>query len=300
MAKSILITGATGLIGEHLVEAFLKRGDNLIALSTNVESARQKLNNKVKIVSLNDYLSLKNEKIDIIINLAGASVGGKRWDEKYKQLIFSSRIDTARKMTELISVMSIKPEVFISISGIDYYGDSGDVIVDESSPNGNTFLAGVCRDWESSALAAVVSGTRVVILRTGFVIAKGSDAVKKLLTPFRFYVGGTIGSGRQYMSWVHIEDVVGIFLFAADNTALNGVVNLCSPNPETMKDFCKNIGKAMKRPAIFPAPSFAVKLIAGEMSEVILTGRRAIPKKIRDAGYRFKFDSALKAWKDVL
>lgn len=300
MPKTILITGATGLIGRSIVKALVNRGDKIIALSTNVQSAKQKLPSVGKILSFDEIQSLKDEKIDAIINLAGASIGGKRWSENYKKVIYDSRIKTTRKITDLVSVMDKKPEVLLNMSGIDYYGDTGDKISLEDAPNGNTFLAGVCKDWETEALKAASHGVRVVILRTAFVMAKNSEGIRRFIQPFSFFIGGPLGSGKQYMSWVHLDDVTGIFLFALDNAFINGTVNVCSSNPEIMKNFCSDLGKAMKRPSLLPVPSFMIKLIAGEMSEVILTGRRAIPEKILKAGYKFKFDSAFNAWKDVL
>jgi uncharacterized protein len=298
MPKTILMTGATGLIGGYILNALINRGDDVIVLSTHVESAQRKLKKVKRIINLNDYHTLKDEKIDVIINLAGTNVGNKRWNDEFKKIIYDSRIDTTRKMVELISAMKTKPEVLINSSGIDYYGDTGDRITDENSPYGNTFLGSVCKAWEAEAFKAS-DFTRVSVMRTGFVMAKGSEAVKRLSLPFKFFIGGPIGSGEQYMPWIHIDDVVGIFLYSIDNPNINGPVNVCAPNPEQMKEFSKHLGKAIGRPSIFPVPSFVVKLVAGQMAEVILKGRRTIPKKISDAGYKFKFEHALDAWEDI-
>lgn len=300
MSKTILITGATGLLGKKLTAALQKRGYKIITLTTHLQSAKQKLSGAEKIVSMDDITSLKNERIDAVINLAGANAGEKRWSSEYKKVIYDSRIGTTRKVVELISSMAVKPEALLSMSGIDYYGDTGDKPVNESSPKGSVFLSGVCSDWEAEAMKATGSGVRVVLLRTAFVIAKNSPAVKKLVTPFKFFVGGPIGSGKQYMSWIHIDDVIGILLFILDNPVVSGIVNLCSPNPETMTDFSKHLGKALRKPAFFRVPSFVVKLAAGEMSEVILKGRKAFPEKIIANGYKFKFPAAYEAWKDAV
>lgn len=299
MAKIILMTGATGMIGGYLIPVLTARGYKIIALTTNPKSAAKKLKNVKSIIAMDDYLSLKDEKIDIIINIAGANVGAKRWSDEFKKEIYDSRIDTTRKMVELISYMQQKPELLINMSGSDYYGDAGDKPLDESAPNGNTFLAHVTKDWEAEAFKAEQYGVRVTAMRTGFVIAPHSEAVDKLSLPYKFFVGGPLGSGKQVMSWIHIDDVVGIFLFVIDNASINGPVNNTAPNPETNKEFGKHLGKAMGRPSIFPVPSFMVKLLTGEMSEVVLTGRRAIPKKLLDAGYKFKFAYTIDAWKDV-
>ncbi len=298
MPKTILMTGATGLIGGYILNALINRGDDVIVLSTHVEPAKKKLKNVKRIIKLDDYLTLKDEKIDVIINLAGANVGDKRWNDEFKKVIYDSRIDTTRKMVELVSSMSVKPEVLINSSGIDFYGDTGDRITDENSPYGNTFLGSVCKAWEAEAFKAS-EFTRVAVMRTGFVMAKGSEAVKRLSLPYKFFVGGSIGSGKQYMPWIHIDDVIGIFLYTIDNLNIKGSVNVCAPNPEQMKEFSKHLSKAMGRPSIFPVPSFVVKLVAGQMAEVILKGRRTIPKKITNAGYKFKFEHALEAWEDI-
>lgn len=298
MPKTVLITGATGLVGGHVLNSLQKRGDEIIVLSTHPESAKKKLTNINKIVHFDNYLSLKNEKIDVIINPAGRSVGDKRWNEEFKKNIYSSRIDATKKMAELISVMDKKPELLINSSGIDYYGDTGDRVVDESSPPGDIFLAKVCKDWEAEAIKAEQYGIRVAVLRTGFVMAEDAEAVHRLSMPFRFFIGGPIGSGKQFMPWIHIDDVTGIFQYVIDND-IRGPINMCSPNPERMKEFSKHLGRAMGRPSFFPVPSFVVKLVAGQMAEVVLTGRRAIPKKILEAGYKFKFERAIDAWKDI-
>jgi len=300
MSKNVLITGATGLIGKELVKAFKSRGDNIFALTTNINSAQKKLKEVKNIIHWNDYLSLAEEKIEIIINLAGRNLGEKKWNEEFKKDAYDSRINSTRKIAELIGKMKNKPGVLLSASGSDYYGNRGEENIYEDSPPADDFLAKMCTAWEAEAMKAENFGVRVVTLRTGFVIAKNSDAVKKFIQPFKMFVGGTIGSGRQYMSWIHIEDVVGSYLFSADNNNISGPVNTTAPNPETMKNFSRSLAKALHRPAIFPIPSFAVKIAVGEMSQVILNGRKAIPKKIMDAGYKFKFENAFDAWKDVI
>lgn len=300
MAKTILMTGAAGLIGGWLTKALINRGDDVIVLSTHPESASKKITTAKEVLNLNDYLSLKSRNIDAIINLAGANAGDKRWNDEFKKVIHDSRVNTTKKMVELISVMNNKPEVLINSSGIDYYGDTGNTLVNESSPAGNTFLAQVTVDWECEAFKAEQYGVRAAALRTGFVMAKGAEAVKRLAIPYKFFVGGPLGSGRQFMPWIHIDDVVGIFLYTLDNPAVKGPVNVCAPNPETMREFSKHLGKAIGRPSIFPVPAFVLKIIVGQMAEVILTGRRAIPQKILDSGYKFKYEYALDAWREVL
>lgn len=299
MPKTILITGATGFIGGYLTHALMARGDNIIALTTHPESAKKKLPGKIRITALNDYPLLKDEKIDCIINLAGRNLSDKRWNKEFKQEAYNSRIETTRKIIDLISKMKTKPEVLISASGVDYYGDTGEKEIYEDAPPANNFIGNLCKDWETEALKAETCGVRTVVLRTGFVMAKDAVAVKKLSMPFRFFAGGPIGSGKQYMSWIHIDDLVGVYLFALDNPNVKGAINASAPNPETMKDFCKHLAQVIHRPSIFPVPSLLVKIVLGEMAVVVLYGRKAIPKKIIGFGFRFKYEHAAKAWEDI-
>jgi uncharacterized protein len=300
MKKTYLITGSTGLIGTHIVAAVTARGDEFIALSTNPDKARKILPQAKKIVKLDEMLSLRDENIDVVINLAGANLGGKRWNDKSKKEFYDSRIDTTRGLVELMSWMKNKPGAFISASGVDYYGDSGDADVYENAPHGDGFLAKLCLDWENEALKAEKAGVRTVILRTGFVLAKSSEAVDKLIMPIKLFVGGPLGGGRQYVSWIHIDDLVGMYLMAVDNPEMRGVYNAATPNPERSKDFGRIAAKILKRPYIFPVPGVMIKLLVGEMAVVVLEGRRALPKKIMDAGYEFKFTNAEDAWGEVL
>lgn len=300
MGKNVLITGATGLIGRRLVKEFLQRGDNVFAITTNVASAQKKLAGIKKFVNWNDYLSLTDKNINIIVHLAGRNMGEKRWSEEFKQEGYKSRINTTRKIAELAGKMKSKPDVLLSASGVDYYGNRGEEMITEESSPAVDFMGRMCVDWESEALKAENYGVRTVVLRTGFVIAKNAPAVNKMVFPFRLFVGGTLGSGRQYMSWIHIDDLAGIYLYAADNSNIRGAVNATAPNPETMKQFCKSIAKSIHRPALFRVPSIVIKIAVGEMSQVILNGRKAVPGKITQAGYKFKFLNSIDAWKDVL
>lgn len=300
MVKNILITGATGLIGKRLVHEFLQRGDNVTALTTDIDSAQKKLAGITKIVEWNDLLSLADKEINIIIHLAGKNLGETRWTEKFKKEAYDSRINTTRKIVELIEKMKTKPDILLSASGVDYYGNRGEEIITEDSAPADDYMAKTCVNWEAEALKAEKSGVRTVVLRTGFVIAKNAPAVKKMVLPFLLFAGGTLGSGMQYMSWIHIDDLIGIYLFAADNLNVKGAVNATAPYPVNMKNFGKSIAKALHRPSWFPVPSFVIKIAVGEMAQVILNGRKAIPEKITRAGYKFKFEKADDAWKNIL
>ncbi|MGH2574129.1 MAG: TIGR01777 family oxidoreductase, partial [Ignavibacteria bacterium] len=249
MVKTILLTGATGLIGKYLVNALSSRGNEIIVLTRSAEAAKKILPRIKKITVLDNYLSLKNEKIDAIINLAGMNMAERRWNLKVKKLLYDSRVNTTNKIVELISAMEKKPEVLVSASGVDYYGDTGDEDIFEGSPAGNNFASSLCVDWENKALKARDYNVRVVIIRNGLVLAKEAHALNKMALPFKLFVGGYPGSGKQYLSWVHIDDAVGIYLLAIDNSDMDGPVNGSSPNPKRMKDFCGELGKVLGSPS---------------------------------------------------
>jgi uncharacterized protein (TIGR01777 family) len=294
ISRTVVITGATGLIGRHLTGKLNARGDKIIALSTHGTDAGKILPEIYKAVGWKDYLSLVNEKIYGIVNLAGMNLAAKRWNREVKKQIYDSRIGTTAKLIELISKMEIKPEVLVSASGVDYYGDTGDKNIYEDSPPGNSFPARLCVDWEQEAMKAENYGTRVVTLRTGFVIARDSEALKKMIFPFKFFVGGAPGGGKQYLSWIHIDDMTDIYLLALENTKMKNVYNAASPNPVKMKEFCEILGKLLHRPSFMPVPAFAIKLLFGEVSELILSGRKALPKKLLESGYKFRFTDVKK------
>jgi uncharacterized protein len=300
VSKTILITGATGLIGKAISDAVTARGDELIAVSTRPAAAAKKLPGAKRTISLKELYQLKNEKIDAVINLAGANLGSKRWNRKTKKEFYDSRINTTGRIVELISVMPKKPEVLVSASGVDYYGDCGSKEVYEDNTPANDYMGKMTRDWEAEARKAETFGVRVVTVRTGFVLGKNSGAIDKLLLPFKFFIGGPLGSGKQFVSWIHINDIVGIYLFAADNRQVIGAINAAAPNPVTMKELAKTIGSIIHRPSFFPAFSFAVKIMAGEIAAAVLNGRRALPKKLLDLGYRFRYEDVNKALKEVL
>ncbi len=300
MAKTILITGATGMIGGHLIREINKRGDRYFAVTTNPLAAEKKLKSAFRITASSEILSLYNEKIDAMINLAGANLGAKRWTDTAKKEFYDSRMNSTNSLIELIREMETKPEVLISTSGVDYYGDTGSKEMFEDAPPANSFLGKLTHDWEQAALKAEEPGVRTVIFRTGFVMAADSEAVKKLLMPVKLFVGGPLGGGKQYMSWIHISDLIALYMFAIDNVNVRGIYNASAPNPQTNELFTKHAAKLLHRPAFLPVPAFVIKTVLGEMSTVVLDGRRAMPKKIIDAGFKFRFEHDTDAWKDIL
>jgi hypothetical protein len=297
----ILLAGGTGLIGSYLIKELLNRGDEVTLISRNAGSAVNKFNGKVKAVNWDELDKLKNEIIDVIINLSGMNLDEKRWNEKVKKEIYNSRILTTRRLAEFACSQANKPKVLINSSGVDIYGDTGEKEINESSPPGNGFLQKVVIDWEKEALNAVRCGVRVAVLRTGFVIAKGSKALEKMALPFKLFVGGPAGSGRQYMSWIHIKDLVRIYLLAIDNESMNGIYNASSPNPEPMKLFSKHIAKVLHRPSLFSVPAFIIRLLFGEVAEVIVSGRKALPRRLQNENkFNFQFEHSEDALREAL
>lgn len=290
MTKKILITGATGLIGKQIIDSLITGGDEIIVLTQNILYARKKIPKIKKFFSWNNYLSLSAEPIDAIINLAGTNLGDKRWTDNFKSEIYNSRIQSTNKIVRLIESMKTKPEVLINASGVDYYGDTGNKDINEDSPFADSFISHLVRDWEAEAMEAEKFNVRVVLLRTGFVNARQSKALQKMILPFKLFLGGYAGSGNQFISWIDIEDIAGIYLFCLNNY-IRGPVNASSPNPVTMKDFSCYLGKILHRPCWLHIPGLLIKLLFGEASNLILDGRRALPEKLLQAGYKFKFEN---------
>jgi len=291
----IAVAGANGLIGSHLVRALRDRGDEVVAL---VRSPRAPGDVRWDPGSAGEW-TRAIDGCDAVVNLAGANVGAKRWSEGYKREIRESRIRSTRALVDAMAAARSKPRVFVSASAVGYYGGRGDEEVTESTPAGNDFLAQVCRDWEAEASRAEQLGVRTVLLRTGVVLDQSDGALKKMIPPFKAFVGGPIGSGRQWVPWIHIDDEVGIILWAIDGGA-RGPVDAVSPNPARMKDFAREIGRALGRPSLFPVPGAALRLAVGEMAEVLLDGQKASARKAVEGGYRFRFGDLPGALRDVL
>lgn len=300
MHKKILLAGGTGLIGRHLVNELLGRGDEVILLSRDAGSAKNKYKDKVSAVSWNEVYKLKNDKFNSVVNLSGMNLDEKRWSEKVKRQIYNSRIGTTGKLVDFISKMNHKPEVLVNTSGVDIYGDRGDEEIFEDSSPAEGFLPKLVTDWEKEALKAENYNIRVVIFRTGFVVAEDSKALKKMALPFRLFFGGPAGSGNQYFSWIHIDDLVRLYLLAIDNPAMHGIIHAVSPNPETMKDFSKHLGEVLHRPSFFPVPGFIIRIVFGDVADVIVKGRKALPRKLENMGFIYKYPYAKDALKEAL
>jgi len=300
--KKVIVTGATGFLGKRITEELIERGDEVTIFTRSIKSARQKISDAYDYVEWNPGLNnwyWKLEDKDAVVHLAGENVMAKRWNEEHKKNILSSRIDGTRSLVNAIGKLKNKPEVFISASAIGYYGNS-ESPVNEDSEHGKDFLAEVVNAWEKEAGKVEAFGVRRVSIRTGIVLDTNEGALVPMINQFKFFAGGPIGSGRQWFPWIHVEDVVKIFLFAIDNQNIKGALNASSPNPLRMNEFCKTLGRIIQRPSLFKVPAFVIKVLFGEAAEVLLNGAQVIPKKIIEAGYKFKFETAEEALKNLL
>ena len=229
------------------------------------------------------------EGADAVVHLAGASIGGGRWTTVRKALLRSSRVEATRHLVESLSALNAKPKVFVGVSAVGYYGDRGDEKLTDHSGPGSDFLAQICKDWERESNRAAEFGARVAILRFGIILSTRGGALPRMLTPIKMFVGGKLGSGQQWMSWISLDDAAGVIRFALENEDARGAINTVSPYPIRNVDFTKKAARAVHRPAIFPAPAFALRLMLGEMADgLLLSSQRAIPEKLKTLGYEFK------------
>ena len=294
MSKRIVVTGATGLIGRKLVRALIQRGDNVIVFSRDAEKAKSFFPKAMESVEWNyqhpEQWKYKIENSDAVVHLAGVNLFAKRWNDEFKKSIIESRQVSTMNLADAIKSCDKKPEVFISASGIGYYGDCGETVLNENSAKGNDFLADVCEVWENESVNVEESGVRSVQIRTGLVLSTEDGALKQMLPPFKFFIGGYLGNGKQWASWLHIDDIVEIYLHAIDNSSLTGSLNASSPNPIRMKEFAQTLARVLHRPSLFPVPKFILRLVVGEASEVVLASQRIDVKKLVESGYKFKFE----------
>jgi uncharacterized protein (TIGR01777 family) len=285
----ILITGASGLIGKALQESFAAKGyEMLLATRSEPKTALQIQWDADTGFREEDLERL--EGLDAVIHLAGEGIAGLRWTDEKKKAIRDSRVFGTRSIIETFDKLKNKPKTFISGSAIGFYGDRGDDEMTEASPAGKTFLAEVCKEWEAESRRAEDLGIRTVLLRTGIVLSKDGGALATMLTPFKLGVGGVIGDGKQWMSWISLDDVVGIVNYVLEHENVRGAVNNTAPNPVTNEEFTKALGSVLYRPTFLPLPEFAVHMVFGEMGDaLLLDSTRVIPKRMKDAGYEFKY-----------
>ena len=285
----ILITGASGLIGKALQRSFAEKGYEMLLAGRGEAKKADQIQWSVEEGFRDEDLE-RLEGLDAVIHLAGENIAGLRWTDEKKKAIRDSRVIGTRNVVNSLARLKQKPAVFISGSAMGFYGDRGDEIVNEASGAGDTFLSDVSKEWEAESRRAEDLGIRTVLLRTSIVLSKDGGALATMMTPFKFGVGGVIGSGKQWMSWISLDDVVEIINLALVNERLRGAVNVASPNPVTNEEFTKTLGEVLYRPTILPLPEFAVNLVFGEMGDALLIhSTRVEPKRLNELGYSFKF-----------
>jgi NAD dependent epimerase/dehydratase family enzyme len=326
--KRVVVTGATGMIGRQLCNQLSAKGYHVVAFSRDPQKARQSVPSAAEYIawtpSENGPWASAIDGAHGVIHLAGASLFGKRWTDSYKREIVESREIGTRGLVNAMTQAQNKPKVFVSMSAVGYYGPHGEELLDENAPAGSDFLARVCQAWEREARRAEALGIRTVLFRSGVVL--GGDekmslpiviagasldrpgvilkteegAFPLLVMPFHFFAGGPILPGTQYLSWIHADDTIGLLLFALEDERVRGPLNATASEPITNRDMAKTIGRVMGRPSWVPVPGFALKLMLGEMADMITTGQRALPKKAQELGYQFKHPTAGGAVRDIL
>lgn len=297
----VFMTGGTGFVGTSLSKRLIAEGHGVTVLTHETKEPALKMQG-LSYLQGNPTVQGEWQKAvpehDVIINLAGASIFS-RWTEEQKNILRSSRILTTRNLVDALP-QDAKHVTFFSTSAVGYYGFHQDEELTESSPAGTDFLARLARDWESEAMNAQTKGARVVITRFGIVLGKDGGALGQMIPLFKFFLGGPLGSGRQWFSWVHMQDLVEAFIFLLGKKEISGPVNLCSPEPVRNKELGAAIGRILHRPSFMPAPGFMIKLILGEFGSVLLEGQRVIPEKLLDAGYQFRYPGIDEALKNIV
>jgi uncharacterized protein (TIGR01777 family) len=313
----VLITGATGLVGTALVKRLVADGHTVCRLvrretvSRKSEDRGQAAGQRVFDVpwdpEASDGLSFADSQGDIagaeaVVNLAGASIAGGRWTTQRKMVLRSSRVKTTRSLVAALGRLKTPPKVLLSASAVGYYGNRGDEVLTEESKAGDDFLAQLAREWEAEAMKAETAGMRVVRARFGIILAKHGGALPSMMRLFQFFVGGKIGSGRQWMSWITLEDVIGILVYALKDGVVSGAIDVVAPQPVRNVEFTRELARALHRPALVPAPAFALRLALGqEMADtILLTSQRAEPARLRQLGYRFVHEGLTEALAHVL
>jgi uncharacterized protein (TIGR01777 family) len=296
----VTLTGATGRIGSRLVRELRGRGDEVTVLSRDPERARSALGDVDAYAwdpAAGPAPAAALAGRDAVVHLAGEDLA-QRWNEDVKRRILASREQGTRNLVEGIRAADPRPGALVSASAVGYYGDRGDERLDEDAAPGDDFPARVCVVWEREAAGAEELGLRVVRVRTGVMLDARAGALQKMLPPFKLGIGGPVAGGRQYVAWIHADDVVGIYLAAIGDSSWSGPVNATAPEPVTNRELSKTLGRVLRRPAVAPVPGFAVKLLYGEMAALVLTGQRAVPRQALERGYRFRhpqLDAALRA-----
>jgi len=300
---NVLVTGATGFIGRRLCQRLYENGHAVTVLSRSGEKAKERFSFPVKAfawdASKEKAPAAAFEGIDGVIHLAGEGIADKRWTESRKRDLYDSRVKGTARLIETLQALPKKPSVFVSASAIGWYGNRSDEKLDEGSAIGTGFLADICRDWEK-ATDTLPGGIRLVKIRIGIVLGLEGGALKQLLPIFKLGGGGRVGSGAQWMSWIHVEDLVSLFVHALTHDSVMGVVNGVAPEPVTNGEFSKTLGHVLKRPSFMPTPAFALKLVLGELSALVLDSQRVVSKAAAATGFRFAFTDLAAALHDIV
>lgn len=296
----VVIAGGSGFLGQVLQEKLLADGNQVTVLSRNAEKIRQ--TDRMQAVEWLKQGSRPEENlenVDAIVNLAGESINGFRWTKQKKERIIKSRMEATGEIIRLIEKLESKPQVLINASAVGYYGMSDtDTFTEKSTSNASDFLAGTVQKWEEKAAEASRLGVRTVFARFGIILGN-KGALPLMALPYKFGIGGTVGSGRQWVSWIHVEDAAGMIKFAIDTPAIEGPLNVTAPTPVQMKNFGKVIGSVLEKPHWLPVPEFALKLMLGEMSSMLVSGQRVIPEKAMENQYDYLFPDLKEALKDI-
>jgi uncharacterized protein (TIGR01777 family) len=299
----VLLTGATGFIGKHLAEHLFRERHELLILSRSGEKAARLFPFPVKALRW----EARREAIpaealagtQAVIHLAGEGIADKRWSAARKKAIYDSRIEGTRKLVEAVTLHGPQVRCFLSTSAIGWYGSRADEILDEKSSGGEGFLSEVCRDWERET-ENLPAHSRCCRVRIGVALGKDGGALKRLLPLFRLGLGGRVGHGRQWMSWIHVDDLAALFAFLLESDKAAGAINATAPNPVTNREFSRTLGKVLKRPAFLPAPAFALKAALGELSQIVLDGQRVLPRRAADLGFKFQYGDLIAALTSLL
>jgi hypothetical protein len=286
----VLMTGASGFVGSHLSTRLRAAGHQVLPVSRRPAAGGYDWSDA--------SLARGVREADAVIHLAGENLFDRRWTSKQKEVLRSSRTQPTTMLAKLVAAR--KPSCLLSSSAVGYYGASQDAHFVETSPRGQGFLADLCGEWEAATSAAADAGVRTAIVRTGVALGRGGGALGKMLLPFKLGLGGPLGSGRQWMSWIHIDDLAALFQFLLENPGASGPFNATAPQPVTMRTFARSLGRALHRPAIFPVPGPMLKLALGEVADVLLTGQYVEPARARDAGFTFGFAGIDAALRDVV
>lgn len=297
---NILITGGTGFIGSYLRNHLLQQGHFLTIVSRTPEEYEDETAKNQQFVSWDGDLAAEMEQADAVINLAGSSIFGTRWNDEVKKKIYSSRVERTRQLVSAIEDASNRPSVMISASGADYYEPNGDKVLAESAPAGDSFLSKVCVDWEEAAQPVIGLGVRLATPRIGVVLEKDGGALQQMLLPFKLFVGGPLGSGEQYFPWIHMLDLCRGLIFPLEKKELEGPYNLNAPNPVTMTKFADELASQLNRPSLFRVPQFVLDIVMGEAANPVLTSKRMNPRKLLEHDFKFKFSFLRQALGDIL